>query len=139
MGFAWNFAELNWAAIVVAALSYMAIASLWYSKLVVGRRWMQYVGLTDEIMKERASYAILVYPLFTSILLATTMALIIENVGGGLAEGVLVGGLTGIGVAVMFMIPHYVFAYRPMGLALIDTVQVALVSIVMGVIIGAWR
>ena len=43
--------EVNWIAIVVAAVGSFLLGGLWYSPVLFGKAWQREVGLTDEQMK----------------------------------------------------------------------------------------
>lgn len=138
-GFEWNFDDLNWLAIVAATASMMVISSVWYMKPVFGKMWMEDVGMTDEKMKANATPALFIGVILTGFVSAVAMALLIENIGGGVAEGLLVGAVVGIAIAAMAETPHYRFAGQPMRLMLINISQTAATLTLMGLILGAWR
>lgn len=138
-GFVWDWGGLNWLAIVVAMISLMVISSLWYLKPVTGRWWMVDLGITEEDMQANASWAMFAWPIVTGLVSAIAMALLIENIGGGAAEGLVVGAVTGLGIAAMTEIPHYIFGLQPKRLMIINAGQMAATLTVMGLILGAWR
>ena len=43
--------EVNYIAIVIAAVAAMAIGFLWYSPMILGKQWMQLKGLTENSLK----------------------------------------------------------------------------------------
>ena len=51
MAFDFSFSDVNWLSVIVSALAAFAVGSLWYSPLMVGKRWQKEVGLSDESMK----------------------------------------------------------------------------------------
>jgi hypothetical protein len=138
-GFEWNFGDLNWLAVLVAVISMLVISSIWYMKPVTGKWWMADLGLTEEQIHAAASWMTFVWPIATGAVSAIAMALLIENIGGGAAEGVVVGAVTGLGIAAMAEIPHFTFGLQPKRLMVINTGQTAVTLTVMGVILGAWR
>ena len=138
MGFVWDWGSLNWFAILVALVASMAIPSIWYMKPVFGRWWMADVGMTDEKMQQ-LGYKIFVVPVFAGFVQAVALALLVMNIGGGAAEGLLVGAAVGLGITALQIIPHYTFAAQPMRLAIINGSQSAATLSVMGLVLGAWR
>jgi hypothetical protein len=50
--------EINYLAVLVAAIAAMALGALWYSKLLFGKKWQELVGKTDEELKKGAGKAI---------------------------------------------------------------------------------
>lgn len=137
-GFEWNWGDLNWIAIVVAALSIMVVSPVWYMKRVFGQMWMDDIGKTEEELRAEAKPALYVVPIVTSIVSTIALALIIDNIGGGGLEGLLVGAVVGIGVAAMALLPHYTFAFQPVRLAAVNAGQTAVTLTLVGFILGAW-
>ena len=45
------FHNLNWLAIIVAAVSAFVLGGLWYSPLLFAKRWMKETGITEESTK----------------------------------------------------------------------------------------
>ena len=138
-GFEWNFEDLNWLAIVAATASMMALSSIWYMKPVFGKMWMEDVGMTDEKMREGATPVLFAGAIVTGFVTALGMALLIENIGGGTAEGLAIGAVAGIAIAALAEVPHYLFAQQPTRLMLINISQTGVTLTIMGLILGAWR
>ena len=138
-GFVWDWGGLNWPAIAVSVVSLMVISSLWYLKPLTGRWWMVDLGITEEQMQANASWAMFAWPIVTGLISAIAMALLIVNIGGGAAEGLVVGLVTGFGIAAMTEIPHYIFGLQPKRLMFINAGQMTVTLAVMGLILGAWR
>ena len=44
--------ELNWLAVVIAALASFLLGGLWYSPVLFGKAWQRETGLTDEQLKQ---------------------------------------------------------------------------------------
>lgn len=44
--------EINWIAVVVAAVASFVLGGLWYSPLLFGKAWQREAGLTDEQLKQ---------------------------------------------------------------------------------------
>ncbi len=49
--------EINYVAVVVAALIPMLIGSLWYSKMLFGGIWLKEMGWSDKVMEEKKKKA----------------------------------------------------------------------------------
>jgi hypothetical protein len=137
-GFVWDWGALNWAAIAVAVVSLMVVSSVWYLKPVTGKWWMEDLGLTDEKVQANASWSMFAWPIGTGLVSAIAIALLLLNIGGGAAEGVAVGAVTGLGIAAMALIPHYIFGVQPKRLMVINAAQTAVTLTIMGLILGAW-
>jgi hypothetical protein len=43
--------EINWLAVVVAAIACFLLGGLWYSPVLFGKAWQRETGLTDEKLR----------------------------------------------------------------------------------------
>ena len=130
-------AELNWLAILVAAVAAFILGGLWYSPKLFGNAWMQDVGLTEESAAE-SNMALIFGGAFVLILIAAVFlgtAIGSSDWRGGLHTG-LVGGIawgaTAYGVT-------YLFERRPLRLFLVNAGYNIVLFALMGGIIGAWN
>ena len=50
------FSDMNWLAVLVAAVAYFMLGALWYSKALFGNAWIKYSGVLcvkqNEVTKE---------------------------------------------------------------------------------------
>lgn len=137
------FSQINYIAVLVAAILYFAIGALWYSPVLFSKPWMESIGMTQEDM-QGTSPLIYVAPLAFYLLAALVMAFLIKALGiTGILGGLLLGLLGSLG----FMLPSVgsssVFqAHRfaqPMKLFQI-TIGYHLVGfLVMGAILALWQ
>jgi hypothetical protein len=65
--------EMNWLAIIVAALVPMVLGFIWYNPKVFGNTWMEAAGMTDEKIKSGNMPVIFGLSFVFSILLAMAM------------------------------------------------------------------
>lgn len=139
MGWLSAFQHLNWLAILLAFVSSMVIGFVWYMPAVLGRRWMQAIGKTEEDLRKIDGGAGIWIPMmvaaaFTSILLAVLIGKL--DVHGSLAAG-----LFALVVALVFRVGGHVihngFAGRPSAVTLIDSGHDIVAMTVAGLIIGA--
>lgn len=86
--------NLNWLAVLVAAIVHMVIGSLWYGP-IFGNVWMKAVGKTRETLGNP------VVPMITSMVMNVLMtigcAIILNNIAGlTLGTGILIGLIIGL-------------------------------------------
>lgn len=135
--------ELNWIAVVVAALVYFALGALWYAPFAFGKPWQRALGW-DEASQgggmSGVTYAApLVFALASSI--ATAMlarATGSDDVGSGLTLGVVVG----VGYVLALTAYEAVFdPTRPSGWTvwMISGVYHFVAILIVSVIVSAWR
>jgi hypothetical protein len=128
--------ELNWLAILVAALSAFPLGFAWYGPLF-GKAWAAEVGMTDEKAKSGNPAVVFGGAFVLALIQASTFALFLGEVTN--PEAALYGlcaGLCWVGAA--FAI-QYLFERRGWKLALINAGYNAVSFTLIGFIIGAWR
>lgn len=87
--------QLNWLAVVVAALAYFALGAIWYMPFAFGRPWQRSIGW-DEARQAEASPLTYAAPALFAFASSIATALLANatgatDVGGGLALGLVVG------------------------------------------------
>lgn len=93
--------DLNWLAVLVAALAYFAIGAVWYAPPLFGKAWAAAGGLPTPDAGSRPSPAIYLTPLVGSVLSAVALAMIAKaSDTDTFLEGIVLGLVVGIGFAV---------------------------------------
>lgn len=134
-----NIGALNWAAVVVSALSAFAIGGLWYGPLF-GKAWQALSGLSDADIQQGHPGKIYGGAFVLTLVAAFGIGMVLQlhpapDLGLGLKVGILIGLAF---VATSFGI-NYLFAAKPLRLYLIDAGYMVVLMTVMGAILGAWR
>jgi hypothetical protein len=92
--------DLNWLAVIVAALAYFVLGGIWYAPPVFGKAWMAAAGMPETPEGERPGPAIYLGPFVGSLLGSIAMAMLAKATGSDtLSEGLVLGLVTGIGFA----------------------------------------
>ncbi len=130
--------ELNYFAIIVAALSTFMIGGLWYSPAVFGKAWMKENGFTEEGMKGGNMVKIFGVAFILALISAINLAMFMgpEN---DPAMGAMWGFLAGAGWVATFVGTHYLFERRSFKLFLINAGYSIVALTIMGVILAAWK
>jgi len=128
-----NIFDINWLAVILAAVSGFMVGGLWYGP-IMGKKWMGAVGLTEDDIKE-GNPAILYGGAFAFSLLASwTLAHTFATYSVDWSMTVKV--LTAFGVAVGFIVPaigtNYLFSKKSKNLFFIDAGYWCLFYIAMG-------
>lgn len=134
-----SISQLNWPAILLAFVSSMLIGFVWYMPAVLGRKWMQAIGKTEEDLKKIDGGAAIWIPMMVAAALTSILlAILIGKLG---VHGSLAGGFFALVIAVVFRagghVIHNGFAGRPSALTLIDSSHDIVAITVAGAIIGA--
>ena len=128
--------ELNWLAIVAAALSAFAIGGVWYGPLFL-KTWSREAGI-DMTVKQRHPAAVF-GTAFVAALLAAIAFAILLGPRPSLALGVHHGLLAGLFIAGASFAINYAFAGRSLKLWLIDGGYHTVQFVVYGIILGLWH
>jgi hypothetical protein len=132
-----DLANVNWLAVLVAALSTFILGGLWYGPFF-GRSWMRASGMTEE--RVNAGNKALIFGV--SFVLQFVAALVLDmfigaeaNVAFGTAAGAAVGIFW---VATAFAVV-YLFEQRPVAHWAVNAFYHIVSYTIMGVILGAWN
>ena len=127
--------DINWVAVLLCALSSLALGALWYSPLAFAGRWQRLAGLSEEQARSGNMAAIFGGAFVLSFIAAAVFAIFLgRNFGLGPAIGA--GASAGLcWVAASFGI-NYLFERRPLCLWLINggyhTLQFTLFGLILG-------
>jgi hypothetical protein len=132
------FQNLNWLAILVAAVSAFALGALWYSPLMFVKRWMKESGVTEESAKNANMVKTFGLAFLLSFLASFFLAMFIgANAGAGF--GALAGFMAGIGWVFTFMGIIYLFERKTLAHFLINSLYSVTALTIMGFVIGIWQ
>jgi Protein of unknown function (DUF1761) len=130
--------EVNWLAVIAAAVSSFVVGGLWYSPALFGKAWQKEAGLTDEQLKAGNPAKIFGGSLVLSLIAAAVFAMFLGPkpelgfaFGAGLSAGLC-------WVAASFGI-NYLFEHRSLKLFLINGGYHTVQFTVIGVVLGLWH
>jgi hypothetical protein len=128
--------NINWLAVLVAALAGFAVGGLWYGPLF-GKAWMAASGMTEE--KARSGNLAKTYglTLVLNLIAATSLAMFVG--GGNTQFGFFAGLMTGLTFVATALGVTYLFEQRPLSLWLINAGYQIVIFSLMGAILGAWH
>ena len=130
--------ELNFWAILFAALSAFLLGGLWYSPLMFLRAWQRASGLGDDDMK-RGHPALIYGGAFVLSLIAAFVFALFLGPNPSLALGLGAGFSAGLcWVTASFGI-NYLFERRKLGLFLVNGGYHTLQFTLYGLILGLWH
>lgn len=129
--------DLNWIAIIVAAIVPMVLGALWYSPVLFAEAWLQAVGRSREDLSGAPVGYVL--SAIGAVLSAYVLARIVNWAEvDDLWNGALVGIFVWVGfVATVLAVTTY-FGGRPRNLWLINAGYQLVSLVLMGGILGAW-
>src|SRR5262245_35435771 len=134
-----NAQQINWLAVLVAAISTFLVGGLWYSPALFGRIWQRANGFTEEQVggfnKARAFGGSFVLALIMSMNLAMFLADPKTTLVWGIAAGLLAGAgwvATGLAMTALFENRSWSYIFINSGYYIVSFA-------LMGAILGGWR
>jgi len=132
--------RLKWSAILVAAVADWLLGAIWFK--VFATQWMAGIRMPADQMQANMAHPNF-WPFLVAFVSSLVMAFVIARVVAasethGLFRGIMAGVLVGL-AACAAMVTEAVFEIRPGSFVLISAGYPLLGSILMGIIIGAWR
>lgn len=129
---------LNYLAVLVAAVVYFIIGAVWFAAPVFGKTWMKELGKKEEDFKSGMAQA-LITGFFCSVLIAYTLARVLQCLDATLADGIMGGFMMGVGFVAAVMLIHKKFERGSMTLFWIDSLYHVVSFMIMGVILAVWK
>lgn len=134
------FNHIPWLHVLVGALGYFALGSIWYSTLF-GKQWIAYTGINMNDPNAKKGVAGI---MFTSFLLmfVTTIGLAIFEYKlqiGSTVPAVKLGLLTGVCFSMTAISISLVYEKKPLGLHFINGGYNIIGNIIAAVILAVWH
>ncbi len=133
-----EFPEINYLAVLVSALAFFAIGSLWYSPVLFSKIWIKELDFKSENVSKQNMVKTFGVSFLLMLIMAFNLAAFIGN-GMGWQFGMTAGALTGIGWVALAMGINYLYERRSFRFWLINAGYMAVSFTLMGTIIGAWQ
>lgn len=135
------FSNLNWLAVLVAALAYFILGALWYSKVLFGTKWAALVGVDmNDPNKGKGlgqmmggTFVLIAITCIALALLVNRMDLFI------LSSGLRLGAITGLCFATTAVSISFIYERRPTALYFIDCGYHLVGHLAAAIILVMWR
>jgi len=133
-----DFSQINYWAVLVAALAVMAVGALWYSKALFGGIWMKANGFTgDEHVGNVARTMITAFIL--SLIMSFNLAAFLADPSTTVTWGMTAGFLAGFGWVTLAIGVVALFERRSFAYVAVNGGYWIVSFVVMGAILGGWR
>ena len=130
-------AQMNYLAVVVAALSNFIVGGLWYSKILFGNVWMQSNNFAEDDIKG-ANMGLIYGKTFVLMLIAAFVLAMFIGPEATLGTGLLAGLFVGVGWVATSMGVNDLFERRSTAHFLVNSGYHVVSFMVMGAILGVW-
>ncbi|HEX6258413.1 MAG TPA: DUF1761 domain-containing protein [Candidatus Saccharimonadales bacterium] len=130
---------VNWWAIVLAALSSMAVGSIWYAKSTFGKEWMRLIGKTEKQLNQT------MWPIVITLLVSFVTAFVLAHVtylsnkffgNSFLQDALSTAFWLWLGLVAARFLTHDLFENRPLKLTVMNIGHELITLLVMALIIG---
>ena len=133
--------EINYLAVLLAAVVYMIVGSLWYSPLLFAKPWMKLLGISKDKMGNPDSLPKL---LIISFVCGLVMAYVLSHVinafqATNAVDGAMGGFWMWLGFVATYGLVNTLYAGKPLKLFYIDTGYYLVSLVLMGMVIAAMR
>jgi len=130
-----NYLNVNWLAILLAAIASMALGFVWY--MALSRPWLKAIGKQAQDLDTRdpSPFA---WAIGAQLVSAYVLALVMPRLmgGHGIANGLSTGLLMWLGFTITAMVLNHRYQGAPWALTLIDGGYLLGVLLLQGLVIG---
>lgn len=133
--------NLNWLAVLCAALAYFVLGALWYSKVLFADRWLALTGIDPKNPDATKGMAVVMTSSFVLMFIAALGIAILQSklqLTGGWMSGIKLGLLTGLFFGATAISISYLYEKRGVGLHLINGGYTVVGNILAAIIICSW-
>ena len=116
------FSQINWLAVLVAAIAYFMLGAIWYSKALFASKWAALVGLDMSNPDKKKGMGKMMAGTFVLIIVTCiVLALFVQRLDLSVISSALkLGLITGIGFATTAVSISFIYESRPTALYFID-------------------
>src|SRR5437762_13870586 len=135
-----SFSNINWLAVLVAAIAFFLLGALWYSFLFRDA-WIKASGVNVNDHNAKKGVGAMFLSSFVLIVITSVgVALFTARVGsGGWMTGLKVGLVAGICFCATSISNSYLYEKRPLALHLINGFYNIVGCVIGGIIISVWK
>ena len=134
-----DLSNINYFAVIAAALSTFLLGGLWYSPILFGKAWMKANNFSEEQVQAFSKARMFGWSLVFSLVMALNLAMFLADPKTNAIWGVVAGLLAGFGWVAMSIAIIGVFENRSWKYIGINAGYKIVAFALMGLILGAWR
>jgi len=132
--------QVNWLAVLVAALAYFFLGAIWYSALF-RNAWIKATGVNTNDPNARKGFAgIMIASFITIVITSVGLAMIITKIhSNGWITGCKIGLIAGVCFSAATICNSYLYEKRPIALSAINSLYNIVGCVLAGIIIAIWK
>ena len=135
------FSDINWLAVLVAAVAFFILGAIWYSFLF-RNSWIKLTGVKMDDPNAKKGVAGIMFTSFLLIFICTVgLALFLSKANAPLSwmSGAKVGLVAGVCFCATAICNSYLYEKRPLGLHLINSGYNVAGCVIAGIILAIWK
>ncbi len=134
--------DINYIAVVVAAVLSMILGALWYSPILFGKEWMSLIGLTEADLKKAREKG-MAKSYLMGFIAALVMSYVLANFidytqATTIVEGAKSGVWIWLGFVATVVLGTVIWEGKPMRLYVINTGFYLFALMIMGAVLAVW-
>lgn len=135
------FSQLNWLAILVAAVAYFMLGAIWYSKALFGSKWATVVGIDMNNPDKKKGMAKMMAGTFLLIIVTcVALAVLVHRLElSVIASALKLGLITGICFATTAVSISFIYESRPTALYFIDCGYHLAGHLIAAIVLVVWQ
>lgn len=131
--------QVNWLAVIVAAIAMFGLGAVWYSPLLFLKPWAKAAGITIDT-SQRGNFPLVMAGAFViTLVMAANLAFFIAGPGVTLGFAVSAALAAGLGWAALSLWLIGLFEQKSFTYVLINGGYITVGFALMGLILGLWR
>ena len=133
------FSELNWLAVIVATIAWVAFSAIWYSVPPLSKAWQN--ASKVDMAEDGPPLAVLFIPTLVGYFVTTVViGLIVEAIGiTEVGDGVVLGIVLGIGFGAVSALVTQVYERKGSNYWLINGINAVIAYVIVSVILTVWQ
>jgi hypothetical protein len=133
--------DINWLAVLVAAVAYFMLGAIWYSKALFAPRWAKLVGLDmNSDSNKKGLGAMMMGSFMLIVVTCVALALLVVRMDLFVFTSALkLGLITGLCFATTAVSISFIYEKRPMALYFIDCGYHLVGHLAAAIILVMWR
>ena len=134
------FSQINWLAVLVAAVAYFILGALWYSKILFANMWIKAHGIDMNDPNGRKGLGMMMFLSFVGFFIVCIglEMLVVKLDLSGYMSGIKLGLATGVCFSMMALSITYLYTRKPISLHLIDGLYHVIGQIIAAIILCVW-
>jgi len=131
--------QINWLAVLVAAVAMFGLGAVWYSPVLFAKQWAKAAGVSRDGSPGPNFVWVMLGAFVLTLLMAVNLAFFISGPGVTLGFAIGAAVAAGLGWATLSLWIVSLFEQRPFSYILINGGYLTVGFALMGLILGLWR